>query len=249
MQNTGARRRATFSAIGRCAAALALAIATAALPALAAAQTKGPQSGGGPLAGLRATHAASPDVLAMARWALASGDTEGLPFAIVDKPDSQVFVFDADGRLRGASPALVGAARGDDNVPGIGKRPIASIRPEERITPAGRFTAVMGRGPKGEDILWVDYESALALHRVVTNVPKERRLERLKSPQAAERRITYGCINVPVAFYEGVVRPTFEGTRGIVYILPDSKPLQDVFASFGSWLKVSQAPGAAPAVH
>jgi hypothetical protein len=248
MQNTGARVGATSSGFGRCAAALAFALAAAALPALAAAQASDSQPGAGPVAALRG-QAQSPEVRSLARWALASGDTGGLPFVIVDKPDSQVFVFEADGRLRGASPALVGAARGDDNVPGIGKRPIASIRPEERITPAGRFTAVMGRGPKGEDILWVDYDSALALHRVVTNVPQERRLERLKSKVAAERRITYGCINVPVAFYEGVVRPTFEGTRGIVYILPDSKPLQDVFASFGTWAKVSQAPGAAPTVH
>lgn len=247
MQNTDARVGATSFGFGRCAAALALALATAALPALAAAQANDSQPGAVALA--PRGQAQSPEVRSLARWALASGDTGGLPFVIVDKPDSQVFVFEADGRLRGASPALVGAARGDDNVPGIGQRPIASIRPQERITPAGRFTAVMGRGPKGEDILWVDYDSALALHRVVTNVPQERRLERLKSKVAAERRITYGCINVPVAFYEGVVRPTFEASRGIVYILPDSKPLKDVFASFGAWRKVSQAPGAAPDVH
>ena len=189
---------------------------------------------------------ASPDVRSIADWAVNSGDPGGLPFVIVDKRDSRVFVFDADGRLRGASPALVGAARGDDQVPGIGQRKISSIQPEERTTPAGRFSAVMGRGPKGEDILWVDYDSALALHRVVTNVPQERRLQRLQSPSAEDRRITYGCINVPVAFYESIVRPTFSTTRGIVYILPELRPAQELFGSYEVRHEVSQAGGLVP---
>lgn len=175
---------------------------------------------------------ASADVRHIADWAVHSGDHAGLPFAVVDKVDGRVFVFDAEGRLRGASPALVGSARGDDTVPGIGSRPIASIQPEERVTPAGRFTAVMGHGPKGEDILWVDYESALALHRVVNNVPQERRLQRLHSRVPSDRRITYGCINVPVQFYDTVVRPAFSGTRGIVYILPESRRTQELFGSY-----------------
>jgi hypothetical protein len=183
------------------------------------------------LAELGGEHA-SADVRHIADWAVDSGDHAGLPFVIVDKVDSRVYVFDAQGRLRGASAALVGSARGDDSVPGIGERKISSILPEERTTPAGRYTAVMGRGPKGEDILWVDYENALALHRVVTHVPEERRLQRLQSKVASDRRITYGCINVPVPFYEAVVRPTFDGTRGIVYILPESKKPQDLFGSY-----------------
>lgn len=175
---------------------------------------------------------ASADVRHVANWAVDSGDHAGLPFVVVDKRESRVFVFDARGRLRGATPALVGSARGDDPIPGIGTRQISSIRPEERMTPAGRFNAVMGKGPKGEDILWVDYDSALALHRVVTNVPQERRLQRLQSHDPAERRITYGCINVPVAFYESVVRPTFLASRGVVYILPEARRTQDLFGSY-----------------
>ena len=174
---------------------------------------------------------ASAEVQHVADWAVHSGDHRGLPFAVVDKVDSRVYVFEADGRLRGASAALVGLARGDESVPGIGSREIASIRPEERTTPAGRFQAVPGRGPKGEDILWVDYEGAVALHRVATGVPSERRLQRLQSKVAAERRITYGCINVPVKFYESVVAPAFT-QGGIVYVLPESRRVQDVFGSY-----------------
>lgn len=221
-------RSIVCAAVG--AALLALALPGAAQfssPPHAAAQALGAAK----LADLRG-EAASPDVHRIADWAVSSGDAAGLPFAIVDKVDSRVFVFDAAGRLRGASPALVGAARGDVSVPGIGNRKISSIQPQERTTPAGRFRAMMGRGPRGEDILWVDYESALALHRVVTNVPEERRLQRLQSKIAAERRITYGGINVPVSFFEGVVRTTFGDTQGIVYILPEERPAQEVFGAF-----------------
>ena len=208
---------------------LALAMATAGW-AVDAAPTHSPLRGA-QLADLRGV-AASADVRNIADWAVASGAHEGLPFVVIDKVQARVFVFDADGHLRGARAALVGAAHGDDSVPGIGNRAIADIRPEERTTPAGRFQATMGRGPAGEDILWVDYKNAIALHRVVTHVAAERRLQRLASPLASERRITYGCINVPVAFYEHVVQPTFAGTQGIVYILPESKPPQDIFTAY-----------------
>ncbi|MGE4243550.1 hypothetical protein [Ramlibacter sp.] len=175
---------------------------------------------------------ASAEVLHVAHWAVDSGDTAGLPFAVVDKIEGRAYVFGADGRLRGASAALVGFARGDRSVPGIGDRPISSIREEERTTPAGRYEASMGRGMKGEEILWVDYEGAVAIHRVVTGVPRERRLQRLDSKLASDRRITYGCINVPVKFFENVVLPTFGKAGGIVYVLPETRRAQDLFGSY-----------------
>lgn len=220
MMRSGGKTRSILATVGRGLGLLAVAAAALAFDAVQAASPLRDAK----LADLRGEQV-SPGVRGIAEWAMESGDHDGLPFVVIDKVDARVYVFDAEGRLRGSSPALVGAARGDETVPGIGSRPIRDIRPEERTTPAGRFTAVMGRGPKGEDILWVDYDNGLALHRVVTSVPAERRLQRLASNQPSERRITYGCINVPVAFYETVVGPTFAGTRGIVYILPESKPV------------------------
>lgn len=241
MQRTGTTTRSILrSAVGRVLVLAACAAAAAWQPATAAGALSSAKA-----ADLRG-EAASAGVRHIADWAVHSGDHGGRPFVVVDKVDSRVFVFDAQGRLRGASPALVGAARGDESVPGIGSRPIASIRPEERTTPAGRFEAVMGKGPKGEDILWVDYDSALALHRVVTSVPQERRLQRLQSREPAERRITYGCINVPVAFYESVVRTTFQGTGGTVYILPESRPAETLFGSYA--VREASLHGAAPAL-
>lgn len=175
---------------------------------------------------------ASHDVRHIADWVAHSGDNRGLPFVIIDKAKARVFVFDAGGGLRGAAPALLGAARGDDSVPGIGQRQMSLIRPHERTTPAGRFVAEHGRNLQGEDIVWVDYDSAVSLHRVRANDPRERRLERLASPTPADNRITYGCVNVPVAFYETVVRPAFHGTKGVVYVLPEIRAVREVFGSY-----------------
>lgn len=172
---------------------------------------------------------ASDDVGRLTAWVTASGDNRGLPFIIVDKVNAEVFVFDPRGQLRGASRALLGLAHGDDSVPGIGDRPMSSIRPDERTTPAGRFVASLGHDTGNQDILWVDYADAISLHRVVTNNPKERRLQRLAMPSPRDRRISYGCINVPAQFYDQYVIPTFTGTKGIVYILPETRPIRDVF--------------------
>lgn len=141
-----------------------------------------------------------------------------------------MFVFGPDARLLGAAPALIGTARGDDTVLGIGGRRLATIAPEERTTPAGRFVAALGNDFV-QEVLWVDYHIALSLHRVVTGGRRDRRRERLASPTPLDNRISYGCINVPAAFYDGVVAPAFRGTVGIVYILPDTRPISDVFTS------------------
>jgi hypothetical protein len=57
----------------------------------------------------------------------------------------------------------------------------------------------------------------------------ERRQQRLRSPTPDDNRITYGCINVAPGFYNKVVSPLFNDTTGIVYILPDSQPLNEIF--------------------
>lgn len=174
----------------------------------------------------------SADALHVANWAVHSSDHKAMPFVVVDKRDARVFVFDGQGKLLGAATALLGLAQGDHTVPGIGSRKLSTIRPEERTTPAGRFEASMERSLQGDEILWVDYDSALALHRVIATAPKERRLQRLASQTPADRRITYGCINVPVKFFEQVVITAFKGGRGIVYVLPETRRPAEVFGSY-----------------
>jgi hypothetical protein len=167
-------------------------------------------------------------------WVIASGDNGDLPFVIIDKVKAEVLVFSPEGELRGATPALMGLGRGDDSAPGIGTREISKIPPKDRTTPAGRFVASFGKARGEENVLWVDYESAVSLHAVISASPKEHRVARLRSPTPNDNRITYGCINVPRAFYKEVVLAAFKGTPGVVYVLPETKPLEDVFPAYRS---------------
>lgn len=153
------------------------------------------------------------------------------PFIVIDKQAARLFVVDADGSLIGQAPVLLGAARGDDSVPGIGERPIARIRMFERTTPAGRFLAAPGRNAHGEDIVWVDYDAAVSMHRVRPVEPRERRLQRLASATPTDNRISYGCINVPVAFFDQVIGPLFSRGPHAVYVLPEVKTIGEVFGA------------------
>jgi hypothetical protein len=170
----------------------------------------------------------------VAAWAVRSGDAKNLPFVVVDKVSADVFVFRAGGELWAAAPALLGLAQGDDSAPGIGDRPLRSIPPAERTTPAGRFVAAFGPAPQNKEVLWVDYATALSLHPVVNGNRAERRPERLQSPSAKDNRVTFGCINVSAEFYEKVVRQALTGIHAIVYILPESRGLTEVFPAFGA---------------
>ena len=177
---------------------------------------------------------ASDTVTRVSEWVLASGDNHGMPYLIVDKPHAQVFVFDSQGVQLGGAPALLGIAKGDDDAPGVGDLALSKIPMDERTTPAGRFVARLGPASDMDNVLWVDYDASLSLHPVITSNPEERRLQRLRSPSPGERRISHGCINVPTSFYENVVRTAFARTPGVVYILPDTKPLGQVFPGLAS---------------
>jgi hypothetical protein len=165
----------------------------------------------------------------LANSILQSQDNNGKNFVILDKTHALLYVFNLEGIVLGASPVLLGAAKGDDNIPGIGLREISQIRPEERTTPAGRFIAEHGFNNVGEDIVWVDYDAAVSMHRVRASNVSERRLERLATATASDNRISYGCINVPSTFYNAVITPLFKGNAAIVYVLPDVKALEEVF--------------------
>ncbi|WP_233263154.1 hypothetical protein [Cognatiluteimonas profundi] len=185
---------------------------------------------------------ASQEVQYVAQWVADSGDNAGMPYIIIDKVNAKVFVLDVHGRLQGTAPALLGMVPGDGTVAGIGDQKLSAIRPEERTTPAGRFVASLGPDLHGKDILWVDYANALALHRVVKGTPVERRAQRLASATADDNRISYGCINVPVKFYDTVVNPAFTHNSGVVYILPEMSPARDMFGPHEAATRVRESP-------
>jgi hypothetical protein len=170
----------------------------------------------------------SPDARRLAHWIARTGDNAGAMFILVDKRGAQMLVFDRAARLRGATPVLLGSAPGDDTAPGVGDRPLAAVRPEERTTPAGRFVAQAGRNLRGEDVLWVSYADGVSIHPVLLDKPAERRQQRLDSPQVDDNRVSYGCINVPTEFFERTVRPLLS-SRVVVYVLPETRRLEQAF--------------------
>jgi hypothetical protein len=206
---------------------------------LQAASALAPAAGGPGIAG-SATYLSGATASAATReifgWVTATGDNHGMPFMIVDKANARVFIFTATGALIGTAPVLLGLGHGDDSPPGIGDRPLASIRPADRITPAGRFEATMGVNLAGQDILWVDYNAALSVHRAADpkhGLTAKGRLARLASATVADNRISHGCVNVSEAFFDQVLRPAFAETTGIVYILPETRSLHDQFSIRG----------------
>ncbi len=168
----------------------------------------------------------------IANWIVSSEDHESKPFIIIDKLNAKVFVFDHYGYFHAAAPALLGLTKGDALSPGMGARKLSSIRPNERVTPAGRFLSSFDYNLNGDIVLWVDYDSGVALHPVITSNPSEKRLQRLTSTATTDKRITYGCINVSEWFYTNVVIPEFSGVFGLVYILPEM-PSNSILQVFG----------------
>lgn len=169
------------------------------------------------------------DAKNLADWISESGDNQALPFIIVDKKGTRVFIFHANGNLHGTTRALIGTMIGDDITPGVGNKKIVDVTLQERTTPAGRFESQLGFSSTKSELLWIDYESGVSMHPVVTSNPSENRLRRLASSNASEHRITYGCVNVSRLFYKEQVHEAFKITGGIVYILPEIHSILKVF--------------------
>lgn len=171
----------------------------------------------------------------LVRWVAATADHQSMPFAVIDKPGARIHVFSAHGQWLGSSPILLGAARGDRSAPDIGSRPLSQIQPHERTTPAGRFVTEPGRNLKGDDIVWIDYDAAVSLHRVRSVTASERRTQRLASPTLPDKRISYGCVNAPEHFYNQLIAPLFGRAQGVVYILPDTEPFATFFRAASAY--------------
>lgn len=171
----------------------------------------------------------SHDAKNLADWISETRDNQDLPFMVVDKKETRVFLFLADGKLYSSTRALMGTMVGDDIVPGVGNKKLADVTLKERTTPAGRFVAQLGISSTKSELLWIDYESGFSMHPVITSNPIERRLQRLASLNKSEHRITYGCVNVSSLFYKEQVHKIFKVKGGIVYILPEIHSIHMVF--------------------
>lgn len=189
----------------------------------------------------------SHDARLMANWVLNTHNNQGRAFVLVDKKDARVYVFSPGGKLQRSAPALLGKWRGDDSAPGIGDKPLSAVREDEKTTPAGRFVAQVGRNAGGEDVVWVSYDLAVSMHRVRPLVAAEHRLERLASRTIDDNRISFGCINLPVSFYEDTLKPAVDRYGAVVYVMPDVKSLQEVFGAYDVEAMAQQADAPAAA--
>ena len=174
----------------------------------------------------------TPDARFAARWVLAVAEHQSRPFAIVDKREATMYVFDGSGRLAGAAPVLLGQMPGDAELPGAALRHPATLTLAERTTPAGRCASVPGHNDKGEAVVWFDHAAGLAIHRLRPAPPQQQRPARLESATPDDNRISLGCIVAPVAFYDSVVAPLLGRQRGVVYVLPETQPVQALFGAF-----------------
>jgi hypothetical protein len=175
---------------------------------------------------------ASEDARQIADWVLHSRDNQSMPFLIIDKQSAKVFVFDPVGQIMGASAVLLGLAVGDDSSRGVGQRKLSSIPVAERTTPAGRFVGSLSNNLSGKGVLWIDYDAAISLHRVITSNVEQQRAQRLESSTITDNRISFGCINVPAGFYDQLIEKTFQKTNAVIYVLPEIRSIQETFGSY-----------------
>ena len=171
----------------------------------------------------------TPDARHMADWVVSRHDNGRMSFVVLDKRDARLYVFKPNGELVGDTPVLLGSAHGDDTYPGIGDVPINQVKPYQRTTAAGRFVTRPGLDADHTAVVWLDYDAALAMHRVINKVKAEHRLQHLADPNPKARRISWGCINIPIPFFDAYISPVFGKHPGVTYVIPERKTFAQVF--------------------
>lgn len=189
-------------------------------------------SNAGLLPASASTHKLPPGelTLPLVQRILATGDNAGLPFAVVDKRAAVMTLHDAQGRLVGATPVLLGQQPGDGSTADVGWRTqTGQLRPQDRTTPAGRYVSQPGRNLSGEGVVWLDYGKAFAIHRLRPAPAVQQRPLRMASADPRDKRISAGCVVAPEGFYDQVVWPLLGHGRGVVYVMPEELPWQNVW--------------------
>jgi hypothetical protein len=171
---------------------------------------------------------ASREVLDTVEWVGATKDNAGLPFVVVDKVNARAYAFTPYAQLKATAPVLLGGGVGD-MVLVSPDAPMSAIPEHKRITPAGRYPSRLVIDNHGKTVLLVDGPNLITMHVVAKGTPAQRRAERLASVAPDDNRVSFGCINVPPAFFATVLDPDFRPAAGIVYILPEKTTPAQLF--------------------
>lgn len=134
---------------------------------------------------------------------------DGESLIVADKTSGKIYVYDEGLKRVEYAPALYGRSLAN-SISDINSAP---------VTPSGEFrTRKVYSTQLGESITtFIEGEtSILAIHPVWLKSPKQRRLERLASDDAADNRITNGCINVPKKFYYDIMNKLDDGVKLVV---------------------------------
>ena len=83
----------------------------------------------------------------------------------------------------------------------------------------------------GDNVVWLDYAAAAELCSVEIIDPLERRPERIVTSYGSEKRVSNGCVNVPVEFFAAVATPCLGHAREFLYASPELTLLRRVFVA------------------
>jgi hypothetical protein len=145
-------------------------------------------------------------------------------FTVVDKPTSQMYVFNPDGSMLLKSNVLLGSQFGDNYV---GQTDFK----ENRMTPAGLFKPKAEKGSATYDGKTVytfgnvkEGWNAVFMHSVYLKAGDAE--ARLKALGTGDRtRLSYGCVNGPEAVMEKLDNPSMDESH--VFIVPDNQAAVD----------------------
>ena len=161
-------------------------------------------------------NAATPTETTVVQNIVEQNDNQGKQFIVADKQAGTLTMYTAQGQQITSTPALFGKTEGDS---------VSS-----KNTPSGRFETkqvnVRTEGYGGSaQVLTQNGQnlqlggSSYAIHRVYTKYASENRQGRLDTPTASDNRISRGCINVPVDFYDTYLNSDQDT---VVYVMPET---------------------------
>jgi hypothetical protein len=143
-------------------------------------------------------------------------------FIIADKKNGKIHMFYSSGQHLASDTALFGKDIGD-------KFEGDSLKGGRKITPAGKFTLKATEDAEYAGGWRFDLQETLmgdgviAIHPAWLGDVKEKRLERLASPDAKDNRISYGCINTSHDTFLQKLKPNLnEFDGGMIFVLPEN---------------------------
>jgi hypothetical protein len=159
----------------------------------------------------------------------------GSGFMIVDKQNSKLHMFRADGTHIASDTVLTGATR-EDVLTEERKAAQSVAAVQQKATPAGLFTTRLFRqtNMKGQPLgLMLDDKSGqsnfIAIHVSST---KQVRISALKSATIEDNAITTGCVTTSPDFYQTKMLPDIDQfVDNLVFVIPyDTAQLNDMLA-------------------